>query len=114
MARRRKLGSVVPVCHVYYKLFSNVDYKDDTAGMTHIDSKGKRIEISKTQDEPAVWSCTFWHEFFHAAFNELGYARDMDNEAKVEGLAHAMMAMVTDPHGRHLLKSMLKHVPEKK
>lgn len=103
----------VPVVHSYYKLKGNVKYKDDTCGMTHF-GKDARIEISASQDDPRNWSNTFWHEWFHAVFQELGWTRDMECEAKVEGLSHAVMAFIVDPHGREILKNMLYHIPEKR
>ena len=107
-----KLPPKVPVLHVYYKLDGKKNFKDDTCGQTTIRGKSKLIEIADNQDEPAIWSATFWHEWFHAAFNELGHSRDYESEAKVEGLAHAMMSMIRDPHGRKVLQLMLKGVPE--
>lgn len=81
--------------------------------MTSIVGRRKLIQIADTQDEPLAWAATFWHEWFHAAFNELGHVKDWEDESKVEGLAHAIMPMFTDPRGRQLLQLMLKNIPVK-
>lgn len=112
MGKPNKLPPKIPVLHVYYRLDGKKKFKDNTCGLTTIRGRAKSIEIADTQDEPAIWSATFWHEWFHAAFNELGHMEDYNSEAKVEGLAHAMMSMFRDPHGRQMLRLMLKGVPE--
>ena len=110
--KRARLGTLVPVLHTHYKLEPQYDFGDDTCGLC-TSGAVRHIRISATQQDPFPWSATFWHEFFHAAFFELGFMQDVDSEAKVEGLAHAMMTLLTERHGRYLLKDMLKHLPEK-
>ncbi len=112
MAKKKKIPPKVPVLHVYYKLDGKHRFADDTCGQTTVIGRNKQIAVSRTQDEPAVWCATFWHEWFHAAFNELGFVEDWASEAKVEGLAHAVMSMFRDKHGRQLLKLMLRGIPE--
>lgn len=98
----------VPVAHANYKLKASVKLPSDALGMTTY--KPKTIAIGNTVTNLETWCLTFWHEYFHAVFTELGYESDSCNESKVEAMAHAMMRLVTEPNGKALLDGMLKRL----
>jgi len=111
MGRRRKRRVVVPVGHSYYELVPQAPGLGGNLGVTEM-GKRKVIRVSDQLNDPHNWALTFWHEYWHAALFELGYHTN-DEEAKVEGFAHLMMTLLTDPHGRALLIDMLKALPPK-
>jgi hypothetical protein len=100
----------VPVGHVFYKLERAARFKDDR--LAECDYGRRIIRIARHQRAPMQWANSFWHEFFHAAFYELGYEPDADSEAKVEGFAHIMLSLLTHAEGRQLLANMIRHMPE--
>lgn len=113
MARRKALTQLsVPVAHAQYKvrtvkgLTTREEGRDCKAlGETEYERKLIYIEHDLA---PGPWLMTFWHEWFHAVFHELGYEADSDNEAKVDSLAQAVTRFCSDPRSKALLESFLK------
>lgn len=106
--RRGGKPVLIPVAHVYYRMVGGA--RKGVVGETDHSKRTIWIAASSVSN----WCQTFWHEFWHGALHQLGYISDGEDEAKVEAFAHVMMRLVTDRHGRKLLRQMLDGLPELK
>lgn len=107
--KRKKKHVRVPVAYTTYRLKSQRKMKP----LELTEYGKKRISVSVELQDYGQWSNTFWHEWFHAAFHELGYDRLADNEPLVEALAQSLMRFFGDAQGRLLLQGMLKDIKPK-
>jgi hypothetical protein len=57
----------------------------------YCDYTKREIAVYANPTNPELLRATLWHEFFHAAFRELGRSGLADDEALVDGLANALM-----------------------
>lgn len=55
------------------------------------DYASRKIEVFDHPSNPELCRATFWHEWLHAAFRELGRGTLAQDEMLVDGLANALM-----------------------
>jgi hypothetical protein len=83
----------LPVVFATYSLtltpnYPKVDGKD-VLGYCHYEPRIIKVRYHSSNVE--LVRATVWHEFFHAAFRELGRGELASDEALVDGLANAVM-----------------------
>lgn len=82
----------VPVAHTSYLVTTNKRKPncDGECVQGYTNYTDKRISVHRNPDEKLA-RVTFWHEYMHALFHELGRPDLADDEALVEGVAQSLM-----------------------
>src|SRR5690348_12942602 len=83
----------LPVVFADYevKFTSKYPEVDDKKVNGYCDYSKRLIAVYANPYNPELLRATLWHEFFHAAFRELGRSGLADDESLVDGLANALM-----------------------
>jgi hypothetical protein len=88
----------LPVVFTSYSVTLSAKYPKvdgrDVLGYCHYEPRVIKVRYHSSNVE--LVRATLWHEFFHAAFRELGRGELATDESLVDGLANAVMRVRLD------------------